>query len=270
MGLGDLPGTPAAPASVEARLRQGGPAVVALSGGVDSAVVAALASAALGRDATAVTITGPAVAESEVTRARAVASHLGLAHELLVVDPVAVEEYRANPSNRCYFCRRSETGAIRRWSEGRGFRQFLDGVHRDDLADDRPGLVAMDEAGFTHPLLEAGWGKLEVRRYAAERGLPNRDAPSDACLASRVAHGRPISVELLARVERAESVVHALGFGRVRVRTDGRSARIEVDPAEVPRLAEAAVADAVTQRLTDLGFEAVSVDPAGYRSRERR
>lgn len=261
---------PESAATLAAAIARGGPAVIALSGGVDSAVVASLARSALGVDATAVTITGPAVSESEVARARSVARHLGILHELLVVDPVSVPEYRANPSNRCYFCRRTETGAILRWSEGRGFRQFLDGVHVDDLTEERPGLVAMEEAGFRHPLLDGGWGKGDVRAYAARTGLPNHDAPSDACLASRVAHGRSISVELLERVERAESIVHALGFSRVRVRTDGRSARIEVDPSEVARLAERVTAATVTSGLTGLGFEEVSIDPAGYRNRARR
>ena len=121
-----------------------------------------------------------------------------------------------------------------------------------------------------HPLIRAGWGKAAVRAYAREVGLPNSEAPSDACLASRVRHGQPISVALLDRVERAESVVRGLGFDRVRVRTDGETARVEVEPAEVARLQASPTAGEVQGALRALGFTAVSLDPLGYRTVARR
>jgi uncharacterized protein len=248
-------------------LRSGGSAVVALSGGVDSAVVAHLARGALGTGAYAVTITGPAVGTDEVDRARAAARSVGIDHSLVAVDPLTVREYQENPSNRCYFCRRTEAGAIRLWADGRGIARFLDGVHLDDLGDDRPGLVALREAGFRHPLVEAGWRKPDVREYARSVGLPNWDQPSDACLASRVRHGHPISLDLLRRVERAEQAVRARGFRQVRVRTDGRSARVEVDAASVGRLRSPATASAVVGDLREMGFDPVTLDPDGYRTR---
>ena len=270
MATPQRPDRPDPAALLVERLRAGGPAVVALSGGVDSSVVAALAVTALGARASAVTLTGPAVSRKEVDRAQAVARGLGIDHHLLSVDPLAVVEYRSNPSNRCYFCRRTEMGAIVQWSRGRGIGQFLDGVHADDLGDDRPGLRAMDEAGFTHPLITAGWGKREVRAYAREVGLPNAEAPSDACLASRVRHGQAISAELLGRVERAEAFVRGLGFDRVRVRTDGGAARVEVDVPEVARLLATSTAREVQGALRALGFSDVSLDPLGYRTLARR
>lgn len=249
------------------RLRARGRPVVALSGGVDSAVVAALAFAAFGREAVALTLVGSAVSRAEVARAQSVARTVGIEHHLVSADPLADPEYAANPPNRCYFCRRVEGRAIRTWAEQHGAAQWLDGVHEDDLGDDRPGLKAMDEAGFGHPLLEAGWGKSEVRDYAKEVGLPNWDAPSEACLASRIAHGRPVTEGTLRQVEQAEEVIRALGFRRVRVRTDGRSARVEVDPAEVGRLTTPPTPTLVGELLRELGFAEVSLDPAGYRSR---
>ena len=122
----------------------------------------------------------------------------------------------------------------------------------------------MEEAGFTHPLLWVGWGKEEVRAEARRRGLPNWDQPSDACLASRIAHGEPVSKELLARIESAEAVLLGLGFRRVRVRVQGRSARVEVDPNEVARLRTHSVAGEVVPALLRLGFDTVVLDSRGY------
>ncbi|HXY12642.1 MAG TPA: ATP-dependent sacrificial sulfur transferase LarE [Thermoplasmata archaeon] len=259
------PLSPRCPEELEAHLAEGGRAVVALSGGVDSSLVASLAFAALGPEAVAVTLTGAAVSRTEVARAQRVASAIGIEHVLLEVDPLAREEYRENRPDRCYHCRSVETSVLRAFGARRAARQYLDGVQRDDLEDDRPGLRAMDEAGFQHPLLWAGWGKREVRSEAHRRGLPNWDQPSDACLASRVAHGEPVSAELLARVESAEQILLDLGFRRVRVRVRGGVARIEVDPTEVPRLLEEPLSSQVVRAVAQVGFTSVAVDPRGYR-----
>jgi len=245
-------------------LRDGGPALVALSGGVDSSLVAALAHEALGPGVVAVTLSGPAVSAAELDRARAVAGVLGLRHEVAPADPMANARYRENPANRCYFCRSVETAALRSFGDARGVLQYLDGIQMDDLADDRPGIRAMDEAGFRHPLVWAGWTKADVRESARRRGLPNWDWPSDACLASRVAHGEALTGALLARVEAAEAVLLGRGFRRVRVRTRAGSARIEVDPGEVARLRAEPMASEVVAAVRALGFAPVSIDPEGY------
>jgi len=236
-----------------------------MSGGVDSSLVAALAFEALGNEALAVTLTGPAVSRAEVERARSVADAIGIEHALVTADPLERDEYRANGADRCYHCRTVEATVLRSYGAVRGVRQYLDGVQRDDLTDDRPGLRAMEEAGFLHPLLWAAWGKAQVRAEARQRNLPNWDQPSDACLASRVAHGDPVTAELLARIETAESVVLALGFRRVRVRVRGGTARIEVDPSEVHRLLEEPTATEVTRSVARVGFRTVTIDPVGYR-----
>lgn len=267
-GMASLPARSDSPLSVDevvARIREGGRALIALSGGVDSSLVAALAFSALGSDALAVTLTGPAVSRGEVSRAERVSRAIGVAHVRLPVNPLSNAQYRMNRSDRCYFCRSVETSALREWGAERSVVQFLDGVQRDDLADDRPGLRAMEEAGFSHPLLWLDWGKGEVRAEAARRKLPNWDEPSDACLASRVVHGEAVSSGLLARIESAEAILHDLGFRRVRVRVRGGGARIEVDPHEVPRLLEEPLASEVTGEVGRLGFSSVSIDPTGYR-----
>lgn len=250
-------------------VRDGGPALVALSGGVDSAVVAALARAALGEAVLAATVVSSAVASSEVGAARDVAHKLGLRHRWVRAEPLDEPRYRENGPDRCYHCRRVETGALRRLASDAGLSQLLDGIHVGDLSDDRPGLRAMDEAGFTHPLLWAGWDKTAVRRYAREAGLPNADRPSNACLASRIARGQAISSELLGHVERAERFLTDRGFRRVRVRVHGTAARIEVDRSEVDRLEEPSFLREVRRELRAIGFSTVAVDPRGYPSEER-
>ncbi len=264
------PETPDAPRRSEAeilrQLRDGGPSLVALSGGVDSALVAALAYEALEGDAWAVTLAGPSVSRAEVARASRVAEKIGIAHRVVEVDPLERAEYRANPVNRCYFCRSVETEALRSVGATLGVAVYLDGVHADDLADDRPGIRAMDEAGFVHPLARAGWTKADVRASAQARQLPNWDEPSDACLASRVAHGDPISRDLLDRIEEGEARLRGLGFRRVRVRTRSRGARVEVDPEEVARLLSEPIASRVRAELGALGFAPVELDPDGYRT----
>ena len=240
--------------------------MVALSGGVDSSLVAALAFSALEGEAVAVTLAGPAVSRAEVERAERAASAIGVEHVILPVDPLSRADYRENRPDRCYFCRSVETFVLREFGRARSVDQYLDGVHADDLSDERPGIQAMDEAGFRHPLLAAGWGKVEVRAEARRRGLPNWDQPSDACLASRVAHGEPVSAELLARVESAERVLLDRRFRRVRVRVRAGAARIEVDPAEVARLMEEPLASEVLREVARLGFPSVTIDPRGYRS----
>lgn len=246
------------------RISAGGPALIALSGGVDSSVVASLAHEALGGDAVGVTVVSSAVAAAELARARKVARAIGIRHVELVADPIATPEYRRNDADRCYHCRSVETTALTAWGAGHGIRQHLDGVQRDDLADERPGLRAMNEAGFLHPLLWAGWGKTEVRTVARARGLPNWDQPSDACLASRVARGDPITPDLLRRIEAAESVVAGYGFRRVRVRVRGSTARVEVDPVEVARLTAEPLAGAIVAGVRAAGFDPVTLDPRGY------
>lgn len=246
------------------RIARGGPALVALSGGVDSGLVASLAFEALGGRAVAATIASSAVSAAERDRARTIARRIGIRHVEIRADPIDRPEYRANPTDRCYHCRSVETAALAGWGAAAGIDQYLDGVQRDDLADDRPGLRAMNEAGFLHPLLWADWGKPDVREVARARDLPNWDQPSDACLASRVAHGDPITPELLRRIEAAESVVAAYGFRRVRVRVRGGAARVEVDPGEVVRLTAEPTAAAIVAGVRAVGFDPVTLDPRGY------
>jgi pyridinium-3,5-biscarboxylic acid mononucleotide sulfurtransferase len=256
--------SPLPEAEVVRRISLGGPALVALSGGVDSGLVAALAREALGDRAVAVTLTGSAVSAAEVERARTVARAIGIDHRTIRADPMERDAYRENGADRCYHCRSVETATLRAWGSVRAISQYLDGIHADDPGDDRPGLRAMDEAQFVHPLLAAGWGKAAVREAARRRGLPNWQEPSNACLASRVARGKAITPELLRRIESAEAVLTDRGFRRVRVRVGPDGARIEVDPDEVARLSTEPLASDLLRRVREVGFDRVTIDPRGY------
>jgi pyridinium-3,5-biscarboxylic acid mononucleotide sulfurtransferase len=249
---------------VVARIATGGPALVALSGGVDSSLVASLAVEALGEEAVAATVSNPAVARREVAAAAELARRIGLRHIVIPADPLNRPQYRENGADRCYHCRTVETTALRAYGDAGEIQQYLDGIHLDDLSDDRPGLRAMDAAGFFHPLLWAGWRKQDVREVARARGLATWDRPSDACLASRIARGQPVSAELLDRIESAETVLHDRGFRRVRVRVNGTAARVEVDPGEVERLRTEPLSTEVIDRIRGLGFGSVTLDPRGY------
>jgi uncharacterized protein len=144
-----------------------------------------------------------------------------------------------------------------------GFSAIADGIHASDLGDTRPGIRAMDEAGFWHPLAEFGLAKPDVRALARSMGLSFWDKPSNACLSSRIPHGTAITFGLLRRVEAAEDYLRDRGFRQVRVRHHGTTAKVEVGPDEVPRLA--AMRDEVAEALRALGYRETVVDPAGYR-----
>lgn len=246
-------------------IRGYGPSLIAFSGGVDSGVVAAAAFQALGKSAVAVTVTGPSVSREEVDRASKVARVIGIEHRLVPVDHLSDPSYAANPVDRCYFCRRLEGSALVGLARAEGYTSVVDGLHRDDDQDDRPGRRAMDELGIRHPLWEVGFGKSEVRALASALGLPNQATPANSCLASRIPHGEVITRESLARIEQAEDYLHTLGFHQVRVRSSAGSARVEVGIEELPRLQDPRLQAEVQARLFGLGFMSVRTDPRGYR-----
>ena len=260
-------GRPLLAAAIVELLRSRGPALVALSGGVDSSAVASLARDALGEDVVAATVTNSSVSSREVESARRAASAIGVRHRLIPAEPLEDAQYRTNGADRCFRCRSVETKALLEVGVAEGVAQYLDGIHVDDLGDERPGIRAMDSAGFFHPFLWARWKKTDVRRYARSVGLPNWDRPSNACLASRVARGEALSRELFATIDRAEGLLLDRGFRRVRVRVQGDAARVEVERSETARLAEGTLRRELTERLLALGFRSVSFDREGFRPR---
>jgi uncharacterized protein len=238
--------------------------VVAFSGGADSAFLAAVATDTLGAAATlAVTAVSPSLAASELDDCRRLSEEWGL--RWLTVETREIERaaYSINDRNRCYHCKAELMEALNPLATSESATVVL-GVNTDDLSEHRPGQVAASEAGASFPLVRAGFSKREVREASRLLGLRTWDKPAAACLASRIPTGTAVSVELLSTVERAEAALRSLGFGQLRVRHHGETARIEVDADDL--------AVAVTRRheivsaLRPLGYRYITLDLEGFRS----
>jgi uncharacterized protein len=251
---------------LHAVLRAAERVVVAYSGGTDSTLVAAVAARVLGDRALAVTAISPSLAPGEADEARRVALVLGIQHRVLRTWEAENPAYLANGTDRCYHCKTELYDVLARVAAEAGGAQVVSGANVDDLGDFRPGLRAASEHGVRHPLVEVGMTKGDVRRAAREIGIPTWDKPASACLSSRIAFGVTISVEMLSKVGRAEAVLKELGFRQCRVRVHGEVARIEVEPGDLPALAEPGVRDRVVQTMKALGYRYVTVDLEGFRS----
>jgi len=240
--------------------------LVAYSGGVDSGLVARIAHDALGEDALAVIADAESLSRRELREALDEAAEIGIPLKVVRVSELANDRYVANPTNRCYFCRKELGAALMPLAADNGYQVIADGVNASDLGDHRPGIQAMNEAGFWHPLVDFGLAKADVRALARELGLSFHDKPSNACLSSRIAYGEVITMEKLDRVEAAEEAIRALGFSIVRVRAHSGIARIEVPPEDLVRISEPGIAAKVVDAVRAAGFVYVTIDLRGYRS----
>lgn len=243
-----------------------GSVLVAYSGGVDSAVVAALAHRALEERALAVTAAAETLAGAELDSARKLAAEIGIRHEVVTYSELDDPEFVANPSHRCYVCQGMRMDTMQRLARERGFAVVCDGTNASDPGPDRPGLRAVRERGVYSPLLAHGVDKAMTREIARAFQLSVWDRPANACLSSRIPHGQVVTLGKLRRIEAAEEILAGHGFRVIRVRHDdneGGAARVEVAPDEVPRLTD--LWSDIEPRLRSLGFQQVAYDPRGYR-----
>ena len=237
-------------------------AIVALSAGVDSSLVALLARRALKDRAFAVTAVSESLAPGELEIAKKTAIQIGIRHIEISTHEVHNATYLANPTNRCYYCKNTLYTDLRREANSLGLEAIIDGTQVDDLGDTRPGLLAAREAGVRSPLAEAGFFKKDVREAARLFGLEIWDKPAMPCLSSRIPHGVEITVEKLNQVGEAEAMIKRLSGARdIRVRHQGDTADVEISKEEMPLLNHDYLLNEIKSELNRIGFTTMTIGP---------
>jgi uncharacterized protein len=241
--------------------------LIAFSGGVDSSVVAALAHGALGDDAIACTAKSETLPEAELADAKRVADEIGIRHETVSFSELDDPDFVANDDDRCYHCRTMRLGKMFETAEELDIPVVCDGTNASDAdGGHRPGLQAVAELDAYSPLLTHGLTKDEVRQVADDYGLSVADKPSMACLSSRIPTGLEVTEAKLSRVERAERLLRQWGFSQFRVRDHDGLARIEVGRDELDVALDPDFAAAARDRLSEVGFDHVTLDLHGYQT----
>ncbi|MBY0497106.1 MAG: ATP-dependent sacrificial sulfur transferase LarE [Cyanobacteria bacterium] len=239
--------------------------LIAFSGGVDSAYLAIAAAEVLRDRALAVTADSPSYPDSHRRLALSIANDFGFAHEVVHTDELERPEYRANPANRCYYCKDELYSRLTSLAAERSLAVVIDGNNADDRGDYRPGRQAAREHGVRSPLDEADLTKDEIRELARAAGLESWNEPASACLSSRIPYGTEVSDEKLRQIEQAETVLRELGFRIFRVRHHDTVARLEIARSEMPRALDPEINTQLVSALKALGYQYVSLDLQGYR-----
>ena len=240
-------------------------AVVAFSGGVDSTFLLAVAVECLGENALAVTGVSPSLSAAEREAAAALAARLGARQRWIETGEMERPGYVANAPDRCFHCKQDLFERLQALARAEGYPWVLDGANLDDLGDVRPGRDAARQLQVRSPLIEAELCKSDVRALSRMLGLPTADKPAMACLASRIPHGIPVTIERLSRIEAAEAALLDLGLPGVRVRHHEAIARIELGAGEWARILEPSLREEIVRRLKGVGYQFVVLDLEGYR-----
>ena len=240
--------------------------MVAYSGGVDSAFLAATAHRVLGIRMIAVLADSPSLARRDFEQACDFARTQGIPLHIIATEELSRPEYQRNDANRCFHCKDELFAVMVALGPSLGFKYIAYGMNADDTRDYRPGQRAATEHAVLAPLAEAGLTKNEIRALARAAGYALWDRPASPCLSSRVEYGRTVTREVLEQVEKAEESLRQLGFRELRVRHHGELARVELARAEMPRALTMEMLDAITTALKMAGFQYVTLDCAGFRS----
>ena len=239
--------------------------VVAYSGGLDSAFLLKAAVDTLGKDnVLAVTARSETYPLSEYEEAKIMAKRFGAKHLTINTKELSLENFRSNPVNRCYYCKKELFKKLNGIKKRYGMKYIVDGTNLDDLKDIRHGSKAAAEEGVKRPLLEAGITKDDIRNFSKKLQLPTWDKPSFACLASRIPFGNRITIEALERIDKAEEIMRRIGFRQVRVRCHNTIARIELPRNDLKLGLK--LKDSIANQLKRLGFIYITLDLEGYRT----
>jgi uncharacterized protein len=240
-------------------------AIVAFSGGADSAYLAWAAHRALGRGALAITADSPSFPQSHKRDAEAFVKQFGIAHEYIQTNEFDSPAYVANNPDRCFHCKDELFTRLEQVGRERGIEHIVYGVNLDDLSDYRPGQRAAKEHRVNAPLADAGLTKAEIRELSRRAGLPTWDRPASACLSSRIPYGTPVTIQNVKTVEAGEEQIKALGFRQFRVRFHGEMVRLEIAPDEMEKALTVEMARRFTALFKGLGFKYITLDLEGYR-----
>ena len=252
--------------TLEDRLRSLGTLMVAYSGGVDSAFLAATAHRVLGDRMLAVLADSPSLARRDMEQAIAFAQSHGIPLRIIQTEELEKPEYQRNDANRCFHCKTELFDSMRNLGAELGFSNIAYGMNADDRRDYRPGQRAAEQHEVLAPLAEAALTKQEIRAFAKAAGYTLWDRPAAPCLSSRVEYGRPVTREILEQVERAEESLRQLGFREFRVRHHGELARVEIARAELPRALTIEMMEHISSEVRKAGFQYVTLDCTGFRS----